>query len=276
VPSIVILGAGELGGALARQLAAADIVPRIVLIDDAGRIAEGKALDIQQASPVEGYSTTLSGTRDEAAIIGADAVVIADRAEPGHEWQGDRGVALIQRIAYVNGNGMILCAGAQQLELIQRAVREVGVPRQRVLGSAPEALRAAVISMVALEAGCSPTEVSLAVFGRPPHQLIVPWEDAAIGGRAATAVLPPPAITRLDSRLAQLWPPGPFTLASAATRLLKAAAARARLSVCAFVVPEERGNAGILPVLARPYGIAQIVRPTLNTRDRVRLETAFQ
>ncbi len=55
--SIVILGAGELGGALARQLAAADVAAQITLIDSAGSVAAGKALDILQAAPVDGYST---------------------------------------------------------------------------------------------------------------------------------------------------------------------------------------------------------------------------
>jgi len=40
VRSIAILGAGELGGALARQLAAADVAARIVLVDSAGTVAE--------------------------------------------------------------------------------------------------------------------------------------------------------------------------------------------------------------------------------------------
>ena len=57
VATTVILGAGDLGGALARQLAAADVVSTVVLVDEAGSVAQGKALDIRQASPVDRYST---------------------------------------------------------------------------------------------------------------------------------------------------------------------------------------------------------------------------
>jgi hypothetical protein len=280
VRSVVILGAGELGGALARQLAAADITPRIVIVDEAGRVAEGKALDIRQSAPVDGYSTFVRGATDESAVLGADAIVIADRFAGNAEWHGDAGVALVRRLSYFNGSAMMLCAGAFQLDVIERAVREAGIARERILGSAPEALRSAVMSMTALEAGCAPGEVSLTVVGRPPGQVIIPWEDASIGGRRATAVLSPPAITRLDARLARLWPPGPLTLASAATRLLRLAATRGLLSVSAFVAVTreegDRGRVAMLPVTLQSRGISAVLVPTLNVRDQVRLETVLQ
>jgi malate dehydrogenase len=280
VQSIVILGAGELGGALARQLAAADVARRIVLVDDAGRVAEGKALDIRQAAPVDGYTTFVAGTTDESAVLGADAVVLADRFTGGAEWQDDAAVALVRRVTHVNPTAMILCAGARQLLVVERGVREGGIARHRLFGSAPEALRSAIISMTALEAGCAPTEVSLTVVGRPPGQVIVPWEDASIGGRRASEVLSPPAITRLDARLVRMWPPGPLTLACAATRVLRVAITRSALSVAAFVAVTreegDRGRVGMLPVQVRPAGISAVLSPTLSARDRVRLDTVLQ
>jgi malate dehydrogenase len=280
VRSVVIVGAGELGGALARQVAAADISPRVTLVDDAGTVAEGKALDIRQAAPVEGYSTHLIGTTDESAVVGADVIVIADRAATNVEWQDDAGVALVRRVAHLNPTAMVVCAGAQHLALVERGVREAGLDRLRLFGSAPEALRSAVVSMAALEAGCAAVDISLTVVGRPPHQTIVPWEDASLAGRRATDVLSPPAITRLDGRLPRLWPPGPFTLASAATRVLLAAARRNHHIVCAFVAVTreegDRGRVGMLPVQLDARGIAMVLMPTLSTRDRVRLDTALQ
>ena len=278
--SVVIVGAGELGGALARQVAAADFTSRITLVDDAGKVAEGKALDIRQAAPVDGYSTYLIGSTDESAVVGAEVIVIADRAATNAEWQDDAGVALVRRLAYLNPSAMILCAGARHLALVERGVREGGLDRLRMFGSAPEALRSAVVSMTALEGGCTPVDISLTVVGRPPQQSIVPWEDASIAGRRATDVLSPPAITRLDGRLIRLWPPGPFTLASAATRVLAAAAKRNHHTVCAFVAVTreegDRGRVGMLPVRLNARGIATVLTPTLSTRDRVRLDTALQ
>jgi malate dehydrogenase len=285
VRSIIIAGAGELGGALARQLAAADIASRVVIVDEARSVAEGKALDIRQASPVERFCTAVVGTDDYSVAIASDAVVIADRATATAgaaigEWRGDAGVGLLQRLAQLTPRALLLCAGAAQLEIVERGVRELGLARARVLGSAPEALRAAIVSMTALEAGCPPSEISLSVVGRPPAQIIVPWEGASIGGRRATEVLSPPALTRLDARLARLWPPGPLTLASAATRLLQAAAMRATHSVSAFVAVTrdegDRGRVAMLPVTVAGTAIAAVLTPTLTARDRVRLDTVLR
>ena len=80
--TVAILGAGDLGGALARTLASGDAVSRIVLIDDARTVAAGKALDIRQTGPIESYDTAVDGTDDlheasgggcrRAAPIGTD------------------------------------------------------------------------------------------------------------------------------------------------------------------------------------------------------------
>jgi malate dehydrogenase len=281
VRTIVVLGAGDLGGSLARHVAAADIAHRVRIVDEAGSVAAGKALDILQSAPIDGYSTVVEGTADESTVVDADAVVLADRfSEPAGEWQGDAGVALLRRVARLNPTALIVCAGARQIDVIDRAIAEGGVGARRVVGSAPEALRAAIVSLAALEAGCTPTDICLTVVGRPPHQAIVPWEDASIGGLRATDVLSPPAITRLDGRLARLWPPGPLTLAAAATTLLVAAATTRAQSISAFVGVTAREGArstvAMLPVLMGPTGVKTVLAPTLSTRDRVRLDTVLQ
>lgn len=281
----MILGAGELGGALARQLAAADVAARIVLVDSAGTVAEGKALDIRQASPIDGYSTLVEGTADESAVVGAQLIVVADRAAPSGqpstaEWQDDAGVALVRRALYLNATAPVVCAGARQLDVIERGVKEIGIRRERLFGSAPEALRSAVVSLTALEAQGDPRDISLTVVGRPPSQIIVPWEDASIAGRRATDVLTAPAITRLDGRLTRLWPPGPLTLASAATRVIAAAATRSGRALSLFVSISrdegERGRVGMLPARVGVTGIAAVLDPNLSTRDRVRLDSALR
>ena len=61
---IAIIGAGELGGATAHALARRDVATTIRLVDDRGRVAEGKALDIMQAAPIEGFATGVSGSTD--------------------------------------------------------------------------------------------------------------------------------------------------------------------------------------------------------------------
>src|SRR5262249_26226958 len=91
---LAIIGAGELGGAIAHAIARRNLVRSITIIDASGDIAAGKALDIAESAPVERFSTQLSGEEDLSAAIGADAVVIADRGglvTGTAEWRGDEG-----------------------------------------------------------------------------------------------------------------------------------------------------------------------------------------
>lgn len=279
--TVVILGAGEIGGALARQLAATDLVSRIVLVDDLGSVAAGKALDVAQSGPVDRYHTLLTGTTDLAAVVGAAVLVVADRAgQPGGEWQDEAGLAMLKRVAGLNQVAPLLCAGAAQGGLIERGVNEAGIPRVRLFGTAGEALRSAVTAITALEAQASPADVSLTVLGRPPQQVIVPWDQGAIGGRSIPQVLSAAQLARLDARAARLWPPGPYALASAAARIIRTALTRGpRLHMAMVAVTRDEGTPGraaIMPVLLQPAGIKSIVTPTLSSRDQVRYESSLR
>jgi malate dehydrogenase len=280
VATVVILSAGDIGGATARQLAATDLVSRIVLVDDLAGVASGKALDVAQSAPVDGYHTALAGSNDVAAVVGAAVVVIADRAAGSAEWQGDEALALLKRVAGLNQAAPLLCAGASQAGLIEKLVTEAGVSRARVFGSAPEALRSAVVAITALEANAAPVDGSWSVLGKPPHQVIVPWDEAAISGRSATNVLSAAQLARLDARIARLWPPGPYALAAAATHLIRSALTRSPRVHAAMVaaVRDEGapGRAAMMPVTLNTTGIATLVEPALSTRDRVRFDTAMR
>jgi len=281
VSTAVILGAGDTGGALARQLAALDVVGRIVIVDDLAGVAAGKALDVAQSAPVDGYHTTMSGTADVAAVVGAVAVIIADSAAaPVTEWKDEGGLALIRRVAGLNQLAPIICAGALQATLVERGVNELGISRMRLFGSAPEGLRSAVTAIVALEANAAPQDISLSVLGRPPHQIIVPWDEASIAGRTATEVLSAAQLARLDARIARLWPPGPYALGSAAARMVRTALTRTpRVHAALVAVTRDEGSPGrsaMMPVTLAPGGIAALVAPALSSRDRVRFETSMR
>ena len=75
---VAILGAGPIGAAVAERLARTGWCRRIVLVDPAHEVAAGKALDIRQAGPVEGYDTRVSATADIAACASAALIVVAD------------------------------------------------------------------------------------------------------------------------------------------------------------------------------------------------------
>jgi malate dehydrogenase len=275
---IAIIGAGELGGALADALARLDIAAGIRLIDDAGRVAEGKALDIMQAAPIEGFSTEVSGSGDLAAAGGSALVVIADRVR-GPEWQGEDGLILLKRLTLLASGAPILCAGASQRELVDRGVRELRIGREQLFGTAPEALAGGARAVVALAIDGSPQDVALTVLGVPPSQIVIPWEDATSAGFALTRLIDEPARRRLVARITALWPPGPYALAAASAKAAGAMFGRTRAVVNCFVAPDDsegrRKRTAALPARLNVRGIERIALPELNGADRVALDNAM-
>jgi malate dehydrogenase len=274
-----IIGAGELGGAIAHALARGERVGRVVLIDAAGNVAAGKALDIQQAGAVEGFHTQLSGTDDLTRVAGCNVCLVADRAGSAGEWRGEEAQAMMTRLATDLADAPTVFAGPSQADVIAALVREGGARRERLIGAAPVAYAAAVTAIVAMEARCAPDEINLTVLGTPPSGLVVPWSEASIGGYALESMLSQTQLTRLDARVARLWPPGPYALGLAAARVAEAVltSSRRTFSVLAMLGGEfgVRDRVGALPALLSTTGIVHARIPTLSTRERVQLDTAL-
>ena len=72
---IALVGAGQIGGTLA-LLAAQKELGDVVLFDIAEGMPEGKALDLAETAPVEGFNAKLSGGNDYSVIEGADVVIV--------------------------------------------------------------------------------------------------------------------------------------------------------------------------------------------------------
>ena len=186
---------------------------------------------------------------------------------------------LVDRLTRFATQSIVLCAGARQREIVERGVRELRLARGRLFGSAPEALAGAARAFVALEVNGSPRDVALSIAGVPPDQTVIPWDDATIGGFSATRMLSESARRRIGARLPQLWPPGPYALATAAAKVVEAIAGRSRVITSCFVAPDDssgrRTRAAALPVRLDAGGLAAVVLPELNARDRVALENAM-
>ena len=276
--NIAIIGAGELGGAIAHVLARRDAAAALRLVDERGRVAEGKALDIAQAGPVEGFTTTVSGSTDLTRAAGAEVVILADAAG-GPEWQGDEGLRMVQRTSEIAPSAVVLCAGASQRDVVDRAVRELGLDRRRIVGTGPEALAAGARALVALALNGSPRDVALSILGVPPAQAIVPWEDASVAGYALMRLIDEPTRRQLGARINALWPPGPHALAAVAAKAVDVIAGRTRSVLSCFVAPDDslgvKARTVALPVRLGPGGIQAVVLPELSVIDRVALDNAM-
>lgn len=272
---IAIMGAGPLGGALAHKLAQRGRVAEIRLIDAAGAVAHGKALDILQSSPIDGFATRVNGSVRLDAAAGADAIVVADAAQGQAEHAGEDALALVKQLAAIEGRAPIVCAGASQRDLIAKTTGELRLPASRVLGSAPFALESALRALAGVMVDGSGTEVVLRVLGVPPRAAVVAWEASTAHAQPIASELAPHHIAALSARIPGLWPPGPYALGSAASRVVEAIAIGSRRRYSCFVAVRP-GAVAAMPVEVDSTGIRRIVEPALTRQERTLLDNALE
>ena len=279
---VAILGAGEIGASAARSLAARAKVDVVRLIDEHPNVAAGKALDLSQAGPVIGSDTKIEGSDDYSSAAGALAIIVADPVSTSAEWTRDAGLAVLRRCAQWGyfQQSVLICAGAGQRALMQQAVDELGLPRRRVIGSAPEALAATARALVAIDARSSAAQVVLTVMGRPPDRIVIPWTEGSIGGNSVASALTASQLHRLEARLRGLWPPGASALGTAAAMAAEAVSGGSRRVFSAFV-SLDRDNGTKAPVCAWPVtigpsGVERVASPSLTARDRVLMDEVLE
>ncbi|HEX8215900.1 MAG TPA: malate dehydrogenase [Allosphingosinicella sp.] len=169
---IALIGAGMIGGTLA-HLAAIRELGDIVLLDVAEGIPQGKALDLAQAGPVEGYDSNLVGTQDYADIAGADVCIVTAgiARKPGMSRDDLLGINL--KVMKAVGEGIrthapdtfVICV-TNPLDAMVWALREFsGLPHQRVVGMAGVLDSARFRCFLAEEFGVSVEDVTAFVLG---------------------------------------------------------------------------------------------------------------
>ena len=277
---IAIVGAGHLGGSLAHTLASKDLCTTVSLIDDSHDIATAKALDIAQAGPIEAFRTQLTADAGLITTKSADIVILAGPASnPDTEWDETTGLKQLHQIKKINRQAIVLCAGSQHSGLIELGVDEAAISSSRLIGTAPEAYRAAVRALVALEVGCPASVVSLTLFGHAPDRFVIAWSQATIDGSLLEDRISATRMARLRNRVAALWPPGPYALAEAAVHVVRCITTGSKKMPCCFVVPERlsgsRQRVFVSPVEFNSLGVAQLAKPNLSTRERNLLKTAM-
>jgi malate dehydrogenase len=169
---IALIGSGMIGGTLA-HLAAIKELGDIVLVDVAEGIPQGKALDISQAGPVEGFDARITGTNDYADIGGADVCIVTAgiARKPGMSRDDLLGINLKVMKAVGEGikahapDSFVICV-TNPLDAMVWALREFsGLPHQRVVGMAGVLDSARFRHFLAEEFGVSIEDVTAFVLG---------------------------------------------------------------------------------------------------------------
>ena len=171
-PKIALIGAGQIGGTLA-HLAAIKELGDIVLFDISEGTPQGKALDIAESGPSEGFDASLKGTQDYADIAGADVCIVTAGVprKPGMSRDDLLGINLKVMKAVGDGirdhapNAFVICI-TNPLDAMVWALREFsGLPHNMVVGMAGVLDSARFRHFLSVEFGVSMRDVTGFVLG---------------------------------------------------------------------------------------------------------------
>jgi len=140
---ITLIGAGQIGGTLAHLIALKELGD-VVLFDVVVGIAKGKALDIAQSSPVNGFNIKLSGTDNYEDTKNSDVIIITAGVprKPGMTRDDLLGINLkiIKQVAEgikkTSPNAFVICI-TNPLDVIVMALQKYSnLPKNKIVGMA--------------------------------------------------------------------------------------------------------------------------------------------
>ena len=186
---IALIGAGNIGGTLA-HLAVQKELGDIVLFDIADGVPQGKALDLSQCGPVEGFDAKITGTSSYADIVGADVVIVTAGVprKPGMSRDDLLGINLKVMKAVGEGikancpDAFVICI-TNPLDAMVWALREFsGLPHNKVVGMAGVLDSARFSTFLAWEFGVSVRDVTSFVLGGHGDTLVPVVEYSTVKG----------------------------------------------------------------------------------------------
>jgi malate dehydrogenase len=186
---IALVGAGMIGGTLA-HLAAMKEMGDIVVFDVVEGMPAGKALDISQAGPVEGFDARLKGTNDYADIAGADVIIVTAGVarKPGMSRDDLLGINLKVMKAVGEGikahapDAFVICI-TNPLDAMVWALREYsGLPHRMVVGMAGVLDSARFRHFLADEFNVSVQDVTAFVLGGHGDTMVPVIEYSTVAG----------------------------------------------------------------------------------------------
>lgn len=285
---VTIVGAGNVGATCARALASREIATELVMIDIKPGVAEGKALDMWQTSPVQLYDTQIHGyTNDYARTAGSEVVVITSGLprKPGMSRDDliNTNAAIVQEvtrqvIAY-SPNAKIIVVSNPLDVMTYAAYLAAHKPSNQVFGMAGVLDTARFKSFIADELDISPKEISAILMGGHGDTMVPLPRYTTVAGIPLTELMPADRIEAMVQRTVQggaelvnlmgtsaWYAPG----ASAAYMVETILRGKRRIVPTSAWLEGQYGLEGIyfgVPVILGKDGVEQIIELDLNEAE---------
>lgn len=195
---VTVVGAGNVGATVADVLAYREVANEIVLIDIKEGVAEGKALDIFQKSPVTMYdSRTIGATNDYSKTANSDVVVVTSGLprKPGMTRDDLIGVnsgivkSVTEQIVKYSPNAVIIIVSNPLDVMTYQAHLTSKFPRTRVIGMAGVLDTARYKAFIAEELGVSVKDVQAQLLGGHGDTMVPLPRYTTVGGIPVTELI---------------------------------------------------------------------------------------
>ena len=193
---ITLIGAGQIGGTLAHLIALKELGD-VVLFDVASGLAIGKALDIAQSSPVNGFNVNLSGTDNYEDIKNSDVIIVTAGVprKPGMTRDDLLGINLkiikevAEGIKKNSPNAFVICI-TNPLDVIVMALQKYsGLPKNKVVGMAGILDSSRFIYFLSQELRVPVQKIKSFVLGGHGDSMVAMIDSTEIDGKKITELV---------------------------------------------------------------------------------------
>jgi malate dehydrogenase len=293
---ITIVGAGNVG-ATAAHWAVAKELGDVVLIDIVEGMPQGKALDLAEASPIEGFDSQLTGTNDYADTADSDIVVVTagiarrpgmsrdDLLNTNAKIVGD----VVSKVAVYSPDAFMIVVSNPLDAMVYVAKAVSGWPKHRVMGMAGVLDAARFRYFIAQELGVSVEDVHGFVLGGHGDTMVPVPKYATVTGIPITQLLSPEQIARLVQRtrdggaeIVNFLKQGSAFYAPGASIVQMVEAIvkdKKRILPAAAYLEGEYGIDGLymgVPILLGAGGVEKVIEVELTAEEKANLEQSAQ
>ena len=289
---ITIVGAGFVGATAAHWCAVKELGD-IVLFDIVEGMPQGKALDLLEAGPVEGYDLNILGTNDYADTANSDIVVVTAGLprKPGMTREDLVGTnarivgGVIENVVKHSPNAIVILVTNPLDTMVYLAYKKAGLPRERIIGQAGVLDSARMRTFMAMELDVSVENTHAFVMGGHGDEMVPLPRYSTVAGVPITQLLPPDRVEAIVERtrkgggeIVALLKQGSafFAPSSATTQMIDAILNdRKMILPCSVYLEGEYALNDIcfgVPVKLGRNGVEQIIEIELTDEERAGLD----
>ncbi len=291
---IALIGAGNIGGTLA-HLCVLKGLGDVVLFDVIDGLPQGKALDMLEAGPIEGYDANITGTTSYADIAGADVCIVTAGVarKPGMSRDDLLGINckimsdVSSNIKQYAPDSLVIVITNPLDAMVTLTKRVTGFPKNRVVGQAGVLDSARYRTFIAQELGVSVQNVTAMVLGGHGDDMVPVRSYCQVGGIPVEKLISAARLEEIEQRTRQaggeivaLLKTGSafYSPASAAVQMAAAHLQdRKQILPCAAYLEGEYGIDGVyfgVPVSIGVGGVERVIEVDLSDKEKREMEVS--